>query len=393
MGKDLKGKELGTGITQRKDGSYHARYHNRFGKRVSLYSDNLKELRQMLQDAQYEDRNKLNVIDSGVTLDEWFEKWLNVYKYGVIRENTRRIYSTVYEKHISPMLGKIKLTEITHLQITALINMIKKNGYGYETQHKAKIILLDLFNKAMIDDLIVKNPAKGVKIFKPKKNIRVLTVDEQKDFFECAAGTFYNNLFVVLICTGLRLGEIAALTWDDIDVENRVIDINKTLFYQKLDGDETKKFHLGPPKTRSSKRKVPINEQCLQALKRQKFQRDVVMSKSYAKPLAGYNNLLFTTKFGTPLNSQLCSDAIKVIINEINLMKDDVESLEPFSAHTFRHTFATRCLECNIKPKIIQEYLGHATLSMTMDLYTHILKEHQTSEMNKLKLELFDNEI
>lgn len=388
MGKDLKGKELGKGITQRKDGSYHARYFDRFGKRKSLYSTNLKELRENLQDAMYEDRNKLNVIDTAITLDEWFEKWLNVYKYGIIRDNTRRIYIAVYHKHISPILGRMKISEITHLQITGVVNSIKKNGYGYETQHKSKVILLDLFNKAMIDDLVVKNPAKGVKLYKPKRIIRVLSEDEQKVFFECASGTFYYNFFVVLICTGLRQGEIAALTWEDIDLENKQISVTKTLFYQEIEEGKGKNFYLGEPKTKSSNRKIPINVQCMEALLKQKVQRDVVMSKSYAKPHEQYKNLLFTTKYGTPLNSQICSDAIRAIVDEINLMRDEVDKFETFSTHTFRHTFATRCFECNIKPKIIQKYLGHATLSMTMDLYTHVLEEHQSNEMEKLNLDI-----
>lgn len=391
MGKDLKGKELGKGIMQRKDGSYHARYVDRFGKRKSLYSSNLKELRETLEDAMYENRNKLNVIDTSIILDEWFEKWINVYKYGIIRENTRRIYMTVYYKHISPMLGRLKISEITHLQITGVINTIKMNGYGYETQHKSKVILLDLFNKAMIDDLVVKNPAKGIRIYKPKRAIRVLTEDEQKDFFECAAGTFYYNFFVVLICTGLRQGEIAALTWDDIDLENKQISVNKTLFYQEIEKGEGKKFYLGEPKTKTSNRKIPINAQCMEALIKQKTQRDVIMSKSYAKPHEQYKNLLFTTKYGTPLNSQLCSDAIRAIVDEINLMRDEIDKFETFSTHTFRHTFATRCFECNIKPKIIQKYLGHATLAMTMDLYTHVLEEHQLDEMEKLNLDIKSN--
>ncbi|WP_410496422.1 tyrosine-type recombinase/integrase [Cellulosilyticum sp. ST5] len=388
MGKDLKGKELGRGITQRKDGTYHARYFDRFGKRKSLYATNLKEVREALQEAKYEDKNKLNVIDTNIMLDEWFEKWLNVYKYGIIRSNTRRIYETTYYKHISPILGGVKISEITHLQITGLINTIKKNGYGYEIQHKSKVILLDLFNKAMIDDLVVKNPVKGVKIYKPKRIIRVLSEDEQKIFFECAAGTFYYNLFAVLIYTGLRQGEIAALTWEDIELKSKQIIVNKTLSYQEIEKGKGKNFYLGEPKTITSNRKIPINDQCMEVLIKQKRQRDVVMSKSYAKPHEQYKDLLFTTKYGTPLNSQLCSDAIRAIIDEINLMRDEVDKFETFSAHTFRHTFATRCFESNIKPKIIQKYLGHATLAMTMDLYTHVLEEHQLDEIEKLKLDI-----
>lgn len=98
--------------------------------------------------------------------------------------------------------------------------------------------------------------------------------------------------------------------------------------------------------------------------------------------------LLFTTKFNTPLNAQIISDAIDKIIKEINLMRDVTNEIDTFSCHCFRHTFATRCFEAGIQPKTVQNYLGHATLQMTMDLYTHVLKEYQISEMDKLESNL-----
>lgn len=103
---------------------------------------------------------------------------------------------------------------------------------------------------------------------------------------------FYDNLFVVAVNTGLRLGEICALRWDDIDWDRKEISVERTLLYQKLEEDEQKAFHFDPPKTKTSKRKVPIN-------------------------------------------SQILIDAIKKIVDEINLMRDDLEQMEAFSAHTF----------------------------------------------------------
>ena len=102
-----------------------------------------------------------------------------------------------------------------------------------------------------------------------------------------------------------------------------------------------------------------------------------------------FQDLLFTTKFNTPLNSQIVCDAIDRIVKEINLTRDVTDEMEVFSAHCFRHTFATRCFEAGIQPKTVQTYLGHATLQMTMDLYTSVLEEHKMSEMNKLET-IFD---
>ena len=391
MGKDLKGKELGEFLSQRKDGTYCARFTNRFGKRQSLYSSNLKELKAALHEVLYEDKNKLNLSDDTITLDEWFDKWLNVYKFNTIRLNTKRHYIHVYKKQISPVLGNRKLCDINQLMIKDLINKLIKQGYQFETQNKVKILLVDMFNRAIIDDFARKNPARGIKLVRDEediKNVRVLTVEEQQEFFDCCKGTFYDNLFTVAVNSGLRPGEVCGLKWEDIDFDKMEISVTRTIFYQKLEGDEQKTFHFDPPKTKQSKRKVPMNKICAIALKKQKMQADVVKAKSvkYADVPDEFKDLLFTTKFGTPINSQIYCDAIERIVDEINLIKDPLEEFERFSPHCFRHTFATRCFESGIQPKTVQAYLGHATLKMTMDLYTHVLDIKKQEEMDKLEL-------
>lgn len=107
-------------------------------------------------------------------------KWLEVYKYGTIRDSTRQNYKRMYRLHIAPVLGNFYLKDITHLQIRALIKDLDKKGYSYEVKNKVRIILLDMFNKAMIDDFVRKNPAKGLCLKRnEKKDVRVLTSHER----------------------------------------------------------------------------------------------------------------------------------------------------------------------------------------------------------------------
>lgn len=188
----------------------------------------------------------------------------------------------------------------------------------------------------------------------------------------------------------MRIGELAALRWSDIDWDNRVIRVTRTLVYQKYEGDSQKEFHFENPKTRTSLRNIPINRQCEVALKKQFMQKSVVTSKQpiTKKVDERYSDLLFTTKFNTPLNSQIVSDAIKKIVDEVNLTRDITEEMELFSAHCFRHTFATRCFEAGIQPKTVQAYLGHASLQMTMDLYTSVMPKQMNTEMDKVSKEL-----
>ena len=391
MGKDLKGKELGTGLRQKSNGVYSARYVDRFGNRKEIYDRSLAELKRKLNTALYDDANGNNVEDNSITLSQWFKSWIEIHKYKVIRNNTKMYYTQLYTKHIEPFLGKKKIKDITQLNIKALLKELDQKGYHYETKNKVRIMLLDMFDKAMVDNYVLKNPCKGIRLARDeKKDMRVFSREEQAEFFECSKGTFYDNLFVVAVSTGLRQGEICALTWDDIDFEKKEISVTKTLLYQKLEGDTQKEFHLNPPKTRTSKRTVPISKQCETAIKKQYIKRINVMARKSAKPLEGFENLLFTTKYGTPICNQILLDAIKRIIEEINLCRDELEQFEIFSPHCFRHTFATRCFEAGIQPKTVQTYLGHATLQMTMDLYTSVLGNHRQEEMQKLENVLND---
>ena len=386
MGKDLKGKELGHGICKRKNGRYDARFVDRFGKRQSISGKDLKDVKRRYNEALYENEKQINIKQS-IILDEWYSEWMNVYKFDVIRENTKRYYNQIYKKHISPTLGKLNLTDIDQLTIKKLIKKLKQDGYGYETQNKVKVVLIDIFNKALTNEYIRKNPAKGISVKRDeKKEVKVLSEEEQILFFDCAKGTFYNNLFVVAVSTGMRIGELAALRWSDIDCETNVIKVTRTLVYQKYEGDEQKSFHFENPKTATSKRNIPINHQCEMALKRQYMQKNVIAQKAPKSKSVDkqYADLLFTTKFDTPINSQIICEAIKKVVDEVNLTRDYVDEIEVFSPHCFRHTFATRCFESCIQPKTVQAYLGHASLQMTMDLYTSVMPKHMSNEMDKV---------
>ncbi len=321
-------------------------------------------------------------------LDQWYDKWMNIYKFDSIRKNTQTYYNQVYRKHISPTLGKMYLNNISQLEIRALLKKLKQKGYRFETLNKVRVLLVDIFNKALIDEYVRRNPARGIYLKRDeKKEPRVLTVDEQITFFNCCKGTFYNNFFCTAVSTGMRIGEIAGLMWDDIDWKEKVINVRRTLVYQKYDDDEKKTFHFEAPKTETSRRSIPINKQCELALKSQYLQKHVVESKvpKEKKVAKEFSKLLFTTKFNTPLNSQIICDAIDRIVDEINLTRDVLDEMEKFSCHAFRHTFAVRCFEAGIAPKTVQTYLGHASLQMTMDIYTTVLQEFKESEMKKFE--------
>ena len=207
MGKDLNGKDLGHGIIQKKNGRYEARYVDRFGKRRSISGNDLRKVKRDYNEALYENDKEINIREK-ITLDQWYDKWMLLYKIGTIKESSRVRYRDTYKKHISPVLGRYYLSEIQQYQIKELIKNMKDNDLGYEMQNQTKILLVDMFDKAMVNEFVRKNPAKGISVKRDeKKEPRVLSVEEQYDFFECSKGTFYDNFFNVAVTTGMRLGD------------------------------------------------------------------------------------------------------------------------------------------------------------------------------------------
>ena len=380
MGKDLKGRELGVGITQRKDGLYQGRYKDMFGKYKTIYNKKLVDLRKELACAIADNANYLSARDN-ITLDAWFNRWVDVYKKKSVRPNTLREYTHIYNKNISPYLGGRNINSLTKSDIQLLIDIALENNYKYERQNKIKIILSDMFARAAEDDLMVKNPAKGVKI-RSQKEIKAfaLSTEQQEEFFNASQGTFYDNLFNVAVNTGLRPGELFALTKNDIDLDDGYISVTKTLVYQKYLDDAGKTFHIEPPKTKQSYRKVPINSECRKYLEKQFELKKIVKAKRPKQQ----NDYIFVTKFNTPLNSVMYSDSIRSIVRRINDTRDFDNEFPFFSGHTFRHTFATRCFEAGVQPKVVQSYLGHASLKMTMDLYTHVTEEKASSDIERI---------
>lgn len=222
-----------------------------------------------------------------------------------------------------PYLGNFYMKDITSLNIRELIKNLGKQGYIFETKNKVKILLVDMFNKAMADDFLRKNPAKGISLKRDQdKEVRVLSLEEQVDFFDCCKGAFYDNFFNVAVLTGMRIGGIAALRMED---------------------------------------KAPAEKKAEEQFK----------------------DLLFTIKFNTPINPQIICGAIKRIVDEMNLTRDVTEETATFSCHCFLHRIADRCFEAGVQPKAVQDYLGHASLQMTMELYTSVMDKHKKSEMGK----------
>lgn len=383
-------KKLPPGISLRKDGRYQARYTFN-GKRYTLYGNDLKEVQKKLRDVKYELDHGIYAKPDKVTVDSWFKVWKEEYAANNMRENTLAHVDSMYLYHIKPEIGHMKMQEVRTEHIQMLLNKMKKENYSTDFMKRVRNVVSQMFKQAYKNDMIYRNPVDNAVTpsGKEKKEHRVLTEKEQRTFLEYAKGNDYELIFVLGLSTGMRIGEIQALQWKNIDFKNMVVNIEGTLI--KVDGKE---YTKGPTKTKSSKRSVPLLPDVAKRLKehrKEQLKYRLILGAEWQQ-VTGLEDLLFCTPIGRPLSRSVIYNAIDRIIEQINhderiKAKEagrSPEVFEHFSSHTMRHTFATRALENGIPPKVVQELLGHSTIKTTMDIYTHVLPKTKNDEIQKI---------
>lgn len=385
MGKDLKGKELGVGLSQRKDGRYSAKFTKKNGNRAEKTFTKIVEAREWLTEQKYLD----STIGTGdMLVDDWYKFWIANYKEGIVADNTTKNYKFRYKNNIKKEIGNLKLGDVKQLHCQRIINKMFEDGrYSYGTMELTQITLHAIFKGAIENGYLYRNPAEGLKLKRrdEEEERRVLTRDEQKTFKEYAKNTLYSNAYCLVLETGLRAGEVGGLKWEDIDFENKVLYVKRTILQDPKKGG----FYFGIPKTRDSKRKIPLTNEAVSILQDQKILQNKLKLKS-KEWNTEWDGLVFTTVNGNPVGSSTFRMMMIRVVNNINLDRkcesgdNTYEEFAHVYMHALRHTFATRCIENGIQPKTLQKLLGHSTLSTTMDLYVHVTDDHIFDEIEKM---------
>lgn len=388
MGKDLKGREIGRGLSQRKDKKYSARYVSKSGKRIEKYFNTLPEARNWLADAKYEDSHNNTEITSTVTVDTWFNYWYDNLIVD-LSPNTRRNYKERYTINIKPSIGKMCISDVKPMHCKLILNKMI-DTYAGSTIKQTFIAMGTMFRAAVMNDVISKHPMDGVRYTKPVKaasDHRVLTVDEQKIFLKVAKSSHNYYQYAFILETGLRTGELIGLTWDAIDWDNHTLTVNKTLEFRH----KQKFWRAGPPKTQTSYRTIPLTAQAYNILLELKEKRK---TQKLSKELAQV--LTFTDRKTGQTSSLVMSDLVFINFRtgmpaknssyDTHLYKlCETAGIPPFSMHTLRHTYATRAIESGMQPKILQKLLGHASITTTMDTYVHVTDDSMTKAIQQFE--------
>ena len=195
MGKDLKGKELGKGISQRADGRYIARFTSKTGKRKTLYDFKLNELKRKLREAVYEDEHGLNGNGESITLNAWYVTWTELYKKKTVKMTTIYKNHSYYNSRVKNSIGKMYLQDIKTYHVQKFLNDLIDSGLAHGTVSNIRFMLSDMLDKAVLSEYIRKNPCTGVEMPKEvKKERRVLTKEEQEKFFTFASSYIHINV-------------------------------------------------------------------------------------------------------------------------------------------------------------------------------------------------------
>jgi len=340
-------------------------------KRRYVTGKTREEARQKLTKAMADRDGGLVFEDKGLTVEDYIERWLKDSVRDTVRQSTYETYEYMTYPHIVPALGRIKLKALTPVHVRSFYREKLDAGLSSATVRKIHSVLQKALDQAVSDGLIPRNAAKGIKLPQGKtKEIRPLSPDEVGTLLEAARGDRLEALYVLAIHTGLREGELLALRWEDVDLEGAVLRVSQTL---TRDGG---KVSVGPPKTKNSRRTVSLTERAVEVLRGHLTRQLEEMERvgSLYRP----GGLVFANEVGGIINpSNLRNLSLKALLERAGL--------PPIRFHDLRHTCATLMLSKNVNPKVASEMLGHSTIAITLDTYSHVLPNMQQSAVRALE--------
>lgn len=301
---------------------------------------------------------------------EWLQEWLKNYVKIAAKQRTVRRYSEIINVHLIPSLGEYDVQELSPMILQKYVSELlefgnKRTGSALSASSVNSIITVIQSSLGVAFNLGFMSERVGDKIKRPKlneKKVECFSVEEQRKIEKAVLSDKRKYMFGVFLClyTGLRIGELLALEWSDIDFVNGVLSVTKTC-YDGKDSNGAFGRIIDRPKTLSSCRVIPIPKQIMPFLKAVKKDSEsfYVIAKSSDGLLVRTYQRNFTS-----------------LLKQLNI------PLRGF--HALRHTFATRAIECGIDVKTLSEILGHKNPTVTLNRYAHSLLEHKKDMMNKL---------
>ncbi len=354
--------------------------------RKQFYGKTKNEAIEKMDDYKEKSRKGLVVRNDKITFQQWFSIWLFEFKVNELKPATIARYDVVYRNHIkNTLIGNMKLKDINSVILQTYYNNLMKEGKTEKFIRYLNKAVKTAMRQAKKMHYIIEDFTEDVVIPKSKvidKQSKAFTLEEQKKFILVIKNHKYRMQFILALGTGLRIGELTALKWQDIDFQKGILNVVRAMsnaYIPKELGLTIPKDRITTPKTKTSIRTITIPDIILEELKQYKREQDIHKDK-YKEIYVDEDYV-----FANPIGKYILPDTLRKSFSKV--LKDN--NIRHINFHGLRHTYATRLFEKGVPLKIIQKLLGHSSLEITADIYTHIIKGEKISAVQELN-DLFE---
>jgi len=337
------------------------------------------------KDAQRYLNGVLRDIDLGkfaepkkISLNKFLEKWLSDAVKPRVRERTYHSYEQLLKCYVYEGLGPRRLSSVTSLDIQELYSAMLDRNLSVVTVRKLNTVLGNALKQAVKWGMLGRNPMDGVELPKDRNSrreekVKIMPLDRVSEFLQHSRCSKWGIVFAVALGTGMRPGEYFALKWEDLEVEQQLLRVRRTLYRHKTGG-----WSFQAPKTKGSVRSIALPGQLVQDLLEHRDRQ--------AREFGEHQELMFTSRNGQPLfSSNFRRRELKPLLRELGMD-------ERIHLYALRHTHITMLLAAGVHPKLVAERAGHASVKMTLDVYSHVVPAMQWDVGSKLNRLLYGDE-
>ena len=400
--KDSKGRLLKKGEGYRKDLKlYYYSYTDPYKKRRVIYAKDLPELRDMERNLE---RDRLDGIDlyvqSKTDVNYVFDRYIETKRD--LKSSTMTNYLYTFNRYVRDTFGKRGIASVRYSDVVMFYNSILDRGLSISIVDNIHTVLHPTFQMAVRDRVIRINPTDGAiaeikKKTKKSAGVRhALTREQEKAFLNYINSNpdeqRWVPLFTFMFGTGCRIGEVIGLRWDDVDMDNRIININHNVtYYPRSENSYKCSYEITTTKTEAGMRTIPMLDRVYDALLLEK-KNQKMRGYECLTEIGGMTNFIFRNRFGGIYNPEGVNKVIKRIVSDYNsqeIISANREQREPviipsFSCHIIRHTFCARLCENETNIKVIQSVMGHKDIQTTLNIYAEVSDQKKIYELRKI---------